>query len=408
MSRRQLLRYTNRMAETGLKNRLFFLYLAVFINIIGFGMVFPLLPLYAKEFQASETLIGFIAASFAVGEFFFAPLWGRFSDRFGRKPVIMISLLGIGIAFASFAVANSLLWLFISRFLQGVFAGGAFTSASAYVADSTSKDQRIRGLGRLGASVATGFIFGPAIGGIFSSFNHQLPFFAASAITIINLIFVQFQLKESLKEKEENIILKEGFLNFKAMKNGLKGELGTLFILIFIWSFALSNNQVAIPLFGSEILLLSATVVGIFFSLQGIASGAVQWFFLGPLSARFGEHKIIRLGLIVMTLSLFLIPFSSVSLMLALFMMTFSFGSGIVRPTLQTIISKETREGQGTTMGIASAFDSSGRIIGPILGGWLFSKLGFHWPFTLSAFIILISLILVIRLKKLKTEDPGK
>ena len=120
------------------KSPLFFIYLATFVNIIGFGMVFPLLPFYAKEFNASETLIGLLASSFVVGEFFFAPIWGRLSDRFGRKPIMAISLLGISFAFGSFAIAGSLTWLFIARFLQGIFSAGTFTSASAYVADTTT------------------------------------------------------------------------------------------------------------------------------------------------------------------------------------------------------------------------------------------------------------------------------
>lgn len=387
------------MQKTAREQPLFFLYLTVFINIVGFGMIFPLLPLYAREFQASETLIGFMAASFAVGEFFFAPFWGRLSDRFGRKPVILLCLLGISFAFASFAFANNLSWLFISRFLQGVFAGGALTSASAYVADMTSKEDRIRGLSRLGASLATGFIFGPAIGGILSSFNHQLPFFAASTLTIIDLVFVYFLLKESLTKNEERVIIKEGFLNIKAMYRGLRGDLGTFFILIFLWSYALSNNQVAIPLFGTETLGLSVTLIGVFFSLQGLTSGSVQWFLLEKIARRFGEYKIVPFGLLIMTVSLFLLPFSPLPLVMSVFMITFSFGSAITRPTLATLVSKATREGQGTTMGIASAFESSGRILGPMLGGWLFATFGFHAPFTISAILILFTLVFVVQIK---------
>ncbi|MBU1031511.1 MFS transporter [Patescibacteria group bacterium] len=378
---------------------LIFIYLTVFINIIGFGMVFPLLPYYAREFQASETVIGFLAASFAIGEFFFAPLWGRLSDRFGRKPILQLSLLGISVAFFSFAIANTLTALFVSRFLQGVFAAGAFTCAAAYVADITTKSGRIKGMSRLGASIATGFMFGPAIGGILSSQSHQLPFFMAAILTIFNLVFVQLLLKESLKIKEEKLVLKEGFLNVKAMYKGLKGELGTLFVLIFLWSYALSNNHVAIPLFGTEVLGVTAVLIGIFFSLQGLTSGSVQWFLLEKITQKFGEHKTIFLGLGLMAVSLFLLPFSPVSLMMAFLMMSFTFGSAVIRPTLQTLVSKQTHEGQGTTMGVAGAFESSGRIFGPIFGGWLFSTFGFHAPFAVSAVLIFVALTFIARIK---------
>lgn len=382
------------------KSPLFFIYLATFVNIIGFGMVFPLLPFYAREFQASETIIGLIASSFAVGEFFFAPIWGRLSDRFGRKPVILISLLGISFAFASFAIANNLTWLFIARFLQGVFSSGTFTSAAAYVADITTKEDRIKGMSKLGASVAAGFIFGPAIGGMLSSLNHQLPFFTAAALTIVNLFFVQLLLQESLKVKEEKLVLKEGLLNIKAMYHGLKGELGTLFILIFLWSYALSNNQVAIPLYGAEVLVISAAAIGIFFSLQGFTSASVQWFLLSRITRKIGEHHTAVLGLILMALSLFLMPFSSMPYVLAALMMGFSFGSAITRPTVQTMISKQTKEGQGTTMGIAASFESMGRIIGPILGGLVFYSFGYHSAFLMVVAFIAIMLIFVVGVKK--------
>lgn len=368
-------------------------------------MVFPLLPFYAREFQASETLIGLLASSFAVGEFFFAPIWGRLSDRFGRKPIIAISLLGISFALGSFAIANNLTWLFISRFLQGVFSAGTFTSASAYVADVTTKESRIKGMSKLGASVAAGFIFGPAIGGILSSVSHQLPFFAASALTLINLAFVQALLKESLKIKEEKLVLKEGLLNIKAMYHGLRGELGVLFILIFLWSYALSNNQVTIPLFGAEVLLVSAAMIGIFFSLQGFTSASVQWFLLAKITGKLGEHHIAVLGLGVMALSLFLMPYLAMPYMLAVLMMAFSFGSAITRPTVQTLISKKTHEGQGTTMGIAASFESLGRIIGPILGGYVFYNFGYKSAFLMVVLFIAVMLIYVIFKKKfLKPE----
>lgn len=388
------------MGSSNKKSPLFFIYLAIFVNIVGFGMIFPLLPIYAREFQASETVVGFMAASFAIGEFLFAPLWGRLSDRFGRKPIILLSLLGISIAFGVFAIANNLTWLFISRFLQGVFASGALTSASAYVADVTTKTERIKGMSRLGASLATGFIFGPAIGGILSSLNHQLPFFLASILTLFNLVLVQLMLKESLKEKEEKLVLREGFLNIKAMYQGLKGELGVLFILIFMWSYALSNNQVAIPLFGTEILGAPIALIGIAFSVQGVTAGMTQWFLLDKIAARFGEYRTAVVGLTIMMLSLAFLSFSPVFAVMALIMISFSFGSSITRPTIQTLISKNTHEGQGTTMGIASAFESSGRIIGPILGGWLFSTFGFQAPFTISALLMLLTLIVVFRITR--------
>src|SRR3989344_1358073 len=387
------------------KPHLFFIYLTIFVNLIGFGMVFPLLPFYAREFHASEALIGLLASSFAIAQFIFSPFWGRLSDRFGRKPIISMALLGLSLAFLVFAISNSLTWLFISRFLQGVFSAAALPTATAYVADVTTKEDRIKGMSNLGASLALGFIFGPAIGGILSSVNHQLPFFAAAALAILNFVSVQLLLPQSLTKRSEKLVIKEGFLNFKQMYHGLRGELGSLFILIFLWSYGLSNNQVAVPLLGAEKLNIDASMVGLFFSAQGLVSALVQWLVVGKITNKIGEHHMAVLGLAIMAIALFLMPFSPLPAFMALAMMSLALGSALSRPTINTLISKQTHEGQGTTMGVATAFESMGRILGPLLGGILFYQFGYHSPFTVVAVLIFLMLMYVIKRKKfLKLE----
>ncbi|MBI2039843.1 MFS transporter [Candidatus Microgenomates bacterium] len=378
---------------------LFFIYLTIFINIVGFGMVFPLLPFYAKHFNASESTIGFLAASFAIGQFLFSPIWGRLSDRFGRKPVILTSLAGLSVTFLVFGFAQNLLWLFVSRFLQGVFSGASLSVAQAYVADVTTKEERIKGMGNLGASLALGFIFGPAIGGFLSNITISFPFFAASLMAAVNFMSVQFLLPESLTEKREKLIIKEGFLNFNKMYQGLKGELSSLFILIFLWSFALSNNEVAVPLFGYEFLGINTTTISIFFSGMGLMSAFVQSMLVYRVAGIIGEHKTVILGIAIMAVTLLLMPFSKIALAMGFLMVGFALGSGLSRPTIGSLISKETKEGQGTTMGVSSAFESMGRILGPLLGGWIFSTFGYHSPFTFSALILFVTLIFVVRQK---------
>lgn len=384
-----------------LKNRspLFFIYLTIFVNIIGFGMVFPLLPFYAKLYNASDTTIGLLAASYAIAQFLFSPVWGRLSDRFGRKPIISLALLGLSLAFLVFAIAHNLQWLFISRFLQGVFSGAALPVAQAYVADVTSKEERIKGMGNLGAALALGFLFGPGLGGLLSGVSVSFPFFVAAGLALINFVSVQLFLAESLSQKAERLMIKEGFLNIKQMYQGLKGEIGYLFVMTFLWAYALSNNQVAVPLLGYEYLNLSTMMVGLFFSGSGAISALVQSVFIHQVTGFFGEHKTAVLGLITMAVALFLMPFSKIGLLMGGLMMLMAVGSALARPTLATLISKETKEGQGTTMGVATAFESMGRILGPVLGGWSFSTFGFHSPFTMSAVLIFVTLIFVVQIK---------
>lgn len=378
------------------KSPLFFIYLTVFVNIVGFGMIFPLLPFYAQKFNASEATIGLLASSFAIAQFLFSPFWGRFSDRFGRKPIISIALLGISLSYFVFAFSTSLTWLFISRFLQGTFSAAALPVAQAYVADVTSKEERIKGMSTLGASIALGFIFGPAIGGTLSLITFQFPFIAASILSLLNFFSVHFYLPESLTKKGK-LVIRGGFLNIKPMISGLKGNLGAFFILIFLWSYGLSNNQVAVPLFGVEELDLSAGAIALFFSAMGLTSASIQFFFLPKISKRFGERKVSILGLSFMALGLFLMPFSPFWPFMLLSMMTVALGSALARPNLTSLISKETKDGQGTTMGISSAFESFGRILGPALGGVLFYQLGYHTPFIVVAFLIALMLIYLVK-----------
>ncbi len=385
--------------EKAKKPHLVFIYLTIFLNIVGFGMVFPLLPFYAQHFHASDTTVGLLASSFAIAQFILSPIWGRLSDRFGRKPIIQIGLLGMGLSFMLFGFAQSLTLLFIARILQGAFSAASISVAQAYVADVTSKEDRVKGMGNLGASLAAGFIFGPALGGILSSINLSFPFFISAILTFINFLFVQFFLPESLSKKAEKMMIKEGFLNFKHMYLGLKGELGSFFILVFLWSFALTNNEVAVPLFGSEHLNLNASGIGIFFSAMGLMSAFMQAFLIYKITKLFGEHKTAVLGLTVMAIGLFLIPFALNSLTLVMFMVVMALGSSMSRPTIASLVSKETKEGQGTTMGIFSSFESLGRVFGPMIGGWMFSTFGFHSPFTSSAVLILITLIFVVQIK---------
>lgn len=385
--------------ESSKKPRLFFIYLTIFINIVGFGMIFPLLPFYAKHFNASETTIGLLAASYALGQFFISPVWGRLSDRFGRKPIIAISLLGLSFSYLMFGFASNLMWLFVSRILQGIFSGAAIPVAQAYVSDVTSKEDRIKGMGNLGASLASGFIFGPGIGGVLSVIHFSFPFFVASAVAILNFLLVFLFLPESLSKKVEKLAITEGFFNFTQMYRGLKGELGSFFILVFLWSFALTNNEVAVPLFGNERLNLSASTIGYFFSAQGLLAALMQSVLIYKITRFLGEHRTAVLGLLIMSIGLFLVPFAKLPSLLLVFMVLMTLGSSMTRPTLASLVSKETREGQGTTMGIFSSFESLGRVFGPLLGGWLFSTFGFHSPFSISAMLILVTLIFVVQIK---------
>lgn len=375
------------------------IYLTAFTSIVAFSMVFPLLPVYAKTYDASDLVIGFLAASFAIGQLLFSPFWGSLSDHVGRKPIIMTGLFGISASFVLFAIGGNIETLFISRFFQGVFSSASMPQARAYIGDITTKDERVKAMGRIGAAIAMGVILGPAIGGVLAKTNVSFPFWVAAFIALGNLIFVAKFLPESLRLKisVKNFFRNEPFLffqSFKSIKHGLNGSLTPLFILGFIWSFALSTNQLSVPLLGIEKFEADSQEIGVNFALMGFISATVQFFFLSKISSLFGTRTAITGGLVIMAVGLFLMPLLPSNLMFLYFATLFvGGGSAIARPLITALISQSAKE-QGRAMGTENAFESFGRLVGPLAGGFLFG-LGIAAPFIFASVTVLITVIFV-------------
>ena len=320
------------------------------------------------------------------------------SDKFGRRPIILVGLLGSTASFLVFGLAGSLSMLFISRFFQGVFSAASIPAARAYIADITTKEERIREMGRIGASLALGVILGPAIGGLLAETNHALPFFGAAAVAGASFLFVFKFLPESLSVKSQNsLALKKNlFASILKIKTGLQSSLMPLFLLSFFWSFLMSNNAVAVPLLSIEVFRADASDIGMLFVVMGIVAAIVQFFLISKIAALFGDRAVIVGGLILMALGFMIMPFLPANLMLLYVAVAIAaLGSAIARPVITALISKETKEGQGATMGTANAFESLGRLIGPLLGGLLFA-FGMAIPFVFSAITVLLALVFII------------
>lgn len=388
------------------KPNFFLIYLAVFVSVVAFSMVFPLLPLYAKHFAASNITIGLLAASFAFAQLLFSPFWGILSDRFGRKPIILLGLFGLSLSFLVFAFAANLAALFLFRFIQGVFSGATMPSARAYVADVTSKEERVKAMGRIGASLALGVILGPAIGGLLAQSSMVLPFFAAALIAALNFILMFFFLPESLKEKRDyKISARLAWVSLPRIWQGLKSSLMPLFLLAFVWSFALSNNQVNVPLLGAEKFQLDTGAIGLGFALMGVVSAITQFFLLSSITRVLGQHTTIAGGLVLMGLSFAAMPFLPHSVpLLYLAMALAGLGSAVSRPVITALVTEETKEPQGITLGTANAFESLGRMLGPLLGGFLF-VFGQTVPFVFSGTVALLVVWFVIRTTHFLKQD---
>lgn len=356
--------------------------------MIGFGMVFPLIPFYAQEFGATAWEVGLLFASFSIVQFFSSPILGRISDRFGRKPVLFWGMI-LGSASIFFTgIAGSLTQLFVARSLHGAVTAAVLPTARAYMADVTPPESRIAAMGKVGAAFALGFMIGPAFGSALVGWGGiHMPFFAASLIALFNALFLWLLLPESLAQKSEKLVIKEGIFNLFRIFSHLKSEPGILFGVLFVWSFGLSNNQVAFPLLVSSKFSLGADHIGYFFTAIALVSAVVQGGFLARIVKLLGEKPTLFAGMLLQGAGLFFIIFAPSVAILAVSFMVAGFGSALNRPTAEGIISRLAETGQGTTLGVANSFESLGRVFGPLLGGSLYG-VNPAFPFIFSAALL--------------------
>lgn len=371
------------------KKALPILFLVMFLVMVGFGIIIPVIPFYAEEIGATPTQLGLLMAVYSLMQFLFAPMWGRISDRIGRKPVIMIGILGLSLSFFLMALSTELWMLFAARIIGGFLSSANMPTVMAYVADITSEEDRGKGMGIIGASVGLGFIFGPAIGGVFSQSSLSTPFYLAGATSLITFLFVTFVLKESLSSEQRSIQEKERTSLLKA----LSGPLSMLFLLQLFVSLSLSGLEATFAYFAAEKAGLGSVELGYIFMIMGLAGAIVQGGLVGRLTKKLGEGIVIQLGIIISAAGFGLILLTEGFGTAALFLTIFGIGNGLIRPSVSSLLTKKSTTGHGGTTGLLSSFDSLGRIIGPPLGGWLFS-IAIGMPYISGIILSMVALIL--------------
>lgn len=372
--------------------------MTIFIDVTGFGIILPLLPFYTAVFQAGSTALGILVASFALMQFVSSPILGRFSDRVGRRPVLLLSILTSVASFILFALANSFLILLFSRIVAGLATEVGV--AQAYISDITSETERATGMGRVGAALGAGFIIGPALGGFLSVYGFSAAGFAAAVLAFVNLVFAFFFLPESRTHKKE---LKEVNAD-----GGLLADLGnalskplmrSVLVIMFIMSLALSAFPVIMPLLAISFFGLSSSDMSFFFVFFGLIQILVQGFIVGRLATRFGEENLIALGSVLMTVGLFFMAaFPTLTIFIVLTTVMVS-GSGILQTAISSFVSKRTSAGErGGVLGVIQSVSSIARVPGPLIGGFAFDVGGSVAPFFLSAFLLLVPTVLGLRI----------
>lgn len=370
------------------------LFLTMFIVMVGFGVIMPILPFYAERMGATATHLGLLFASYSLVQFFFAPMWGQLSDRIGRKPVILIGLVGFGLSFFLFGLANSLWMLFAARILGGILSAATLPTVMAYIADTTDLESRGSGMGLMGAAMGMGVTFGPVIGGFLGEYSASLPFYFSAVLALVVSVFAFFFLPESRRavERQNARAATRRRSGLAEVVVAVSGPIGFILILAFLASFASANLQGTFALFAQAHLGFGETEMGIVFGVMGVVMALTQGLLVGPFINRWGEERMIQLGLISSAVGFiaFLATFNMTSMIIVMAVM--GVGNAAMRPAVNSLASKRTpADAQGHVMGVVNSYNSLGRVFGPVVGGIIFDLLGYQWPYIVGAiFFVLI------------------
>lgn len=382
------------------KRALPILFLVMFLVMVGFGIIIPVLPFYAEKIGANPTELGLLMSVYSFMQLIFAPVWGRVSDRIGRKPVIMIGIAGLSLSFFLMSVSTQLWMLFIARIIGGSLSAANMPTVMAYVADITSPEDRAKGMGMIGAATGLGFIFGPALGGVFSKVSLNTPFYIAAVLSLLTFLLVFVILKESLPKEKRGIQNKEKSSIWKVFENSLS----ILFILQLFISLSLSGLEATFAYFAAKRAGLDTVNLGYIFMIMGLASAFVQGGLIGKLTQKFGAGAVIQGGILVSAIGFGLILLVDSFTTAAIFLTIFGVGNGVIRPSVSTLLTNQSTSGHGSVTGFLSSFDSLGRILGPTLGGWLYSiSIGLPYISGVIMSIIALILYLVYHAKAAKT-----
>ena len=378
-------------------SRLTTIFLIVFIDLLGFGLILPLLPYIAENYNANPLVIGLLSASYSLFQFLAGPILGRLSDRYGRKKILIISQIGSVIGYLLLATANSLPLLFLSRIIDGI-TGGNISIAQAYMADITDKKTRAKGMGLLGAAFGLGFMLGPATGGYLSRFGFAIPALVAAIIGTITTLMTVFFLKETVNLKvstrSPNTRLTWG--KFRLLLS--KQPIGLLIIVSFLISLGFAGMQGTYAIWAQDSFNWGPSQVGSIFAYIGILSIIVQTQLLPRLISYFGEKKLLIISLPTLALGFLLLSITR-SLPLHLFANFFIvLGNSLANPTLNALATENIEPSEyGETLGVLQSASSLGRIIGPALAGELYFVIGKNSPFQLSALILILTSIYLSR-----------
>jgi DHA1 family tetracycline resistance protein-like MFS transporter len=368
----------------------------VLLDLIGFGMILPLLPFYAQELQATPSRIGWLFASYSLAQLVCAPLLGRLSDRVGRRPLLLASIAGGIGAYLLFANATTFWTLLLARTLAGVAASN-YSIAQAYVADVTPPSERSRAMGMVvGSAFGLGFILGPALGGLLAHLGgHRAVPFTAAALGAVNLLLALVWLRESLPAEIRGRTAGESWLDPRGIATVWhNAPVRSLLVLFFLVTFCFSMMESTLALFCQARFAFGVAETAWLFVFIGVILVGVQGGMVGPLVRRFGERRLIVAGIVLMAAGLLALPWASIWWLLLPGLTLLAVGSGVHNPSSLGLLSLLADDSaQGGTSGVYRSFGALARTLGPIAGPWMFDTAGIRWPFWVAGALMLCALM---------------
>ncbi|HVZ24036.1 MAG TPA: MFS transporter, partial [Vicinamibacterales bacterium] len=369
------------------------IFLTILVNLIGFGIIVPLLPFYAQTFGASPFVIGMLFASFSISQLVASPILGAWSDRWGRRPVLIFSLLGTVVSFTMMALARNLAVLFAARIVDGL-SGGNITTARAYIGDVTDESNRARAFGMLGAAFGLGFIIGPAIGGLFAKISYTAPIWAAAIITVVAMVLAWLWLPETVHKVHAVAGSPWRALGELSARPGLR----VLFTVDFLYWTCFAIYQGTFALFGEARFKWDATQIGYILAVFGVLGVVVQGALVAPTARAIGERRMLTIGLVLAAVSWGASAFAHQQWVFIAMLVPGSLGVGFCNPSLISMLAGAAgRHEQGRVLGAAGALESLGRTIGPMWGNGALEWFGDSSAYASAAVLLVVTAALSLR-----------
>ena len=382
------------------------IFITVFIDLIGFGIIIPLSPYLARNFGADAFQVGLLMSIYSLMQFLFAPLWGQLSDNHGRRPIILLSLFGAAASHLLFAFGTSLWVLFLARGLAGIF-GANISTAMAYIADVTDEKDRSKGMGMIGAAFGLGFMLGPFLGGISGDLGlmmGDLPPFGESFPAVVAAAICFFNFLAAIKYLPESRTVKPGS-TYKQKKPRLqlffkhirKPVVGRLILIFFLSTFGMAHMEASLFLYVQDVFDWNLTKASMGFAYVGLVMVFTQGYLIRKFLPKYGERRLMLIGLLLGGVGLAGIAFSDEVWKLALFTTFLGLGVGMSNPSITGSISLlSDKEEQGGVMGVNQSLSAVARIIGPALGGWFYRDISIGSPFLVAGGLLMFGMFLGI------------